>query len=149
MSFLIWALAVSGATLILTHGSIFAWLREGLPEGKARTLVHCPMCTGFWMGVVASLSWISPASTTSTTSTMTEGGYLHALLVARNTFADGCAGAVLSAVMVSVWILLGKAGNAAGELEVLAVELKHLVNLRRYHESLPKTEEKVPPSTEP
>ena len=51
--------------------------------------------------------------------------------------------------MVSVWILLGKAGNAAGEIEVLAVELKHLVNLRRYHESLPKTEEKAPPSTEP
>jgi hypothetical protein len=146
VSFLIWTLAVSGATLILTHGSIFAWLREALPEGKLRTLVHCPMCTGFWMGVVASLSWISPASTTST---MTEGGYLHTLLVARNTFADGCAGAVLSAAMVSVWILLGKAGNAAGEIEVLAIELKHLVNLRRYHESLPKPEEKAPPNANP
>jgi hypothetical protein len=150
---ILWALAVSVATLILTHGSIFAWLRNGLPEGKARTLVHCPMCSGFWFGVLASLTWFSPAEATMPAAVV-QKGVIFAVVVGRS-FVDGCAGAVLSAVVVSLWILLGKAGNAVGEAEVLFVELTNLANLRRYQESMPPTDsrdteaEKAPPGKEP
>lgn len=44
----LWLLLVGavGATLILTLGSIFSWLRDWVEA------VHCPQCVGFWVGAI-------------------------------------------------------------------------------------------------
>ena len=76
--FATWLLATAGATLILTRGEIFAGLRARVPAGFWRHGVECPMCVGFWAGVVASLAWRSPSS-----------GIMSSFLVAaRATFVD-------------------------------------------------------------
>lgn len=43
-----WLLTVGavGATLIITLGSIFAWLR------RLFEFTDCPQCSGFWVGVM-------------------------------------------------------------------------------------------------
>ena len=47
---LLWfVLAAYGMTFILVYGSIFNSIR--LTEGKLGELLHCPLCTGFWVGV--------------------------------------------------------------------------------------------------
>lgn len=54
MTFLSWALPILGATLIITCSTIFRGLRKAT-RGWLHELLICPMCTGFWVGVVASL----------------------------------------------------------------------------------------------
>ena len=47
-----------GATNILCFGSIFDRLRarlDGLGSVMLTELIHCPMCVGFWVGVLVSL----------------------------------------------------------------------------------------------
>jgi len=47
---LVWfILAAYGMTFILVFGSIFRPLRP--TTGKLGELFHCPLCTGFWVGV--------------------------------------------------------------------------------------------------
>tara|TARA_R110002020_G_scaffold35134_5_gene106190 strand:+ start:1708 stop:2016 length:309 start_codon:yes stop_codon:yes gene_type:complete len=47
---LIWfILAAYGLTFILVFGSIFNPIRP--TAGKLGELFHCPLCTGFWVGV--------------------------------------------------------------------------------------------------
>ena len=47
---LIWfILAAYGMTFILIFGSIFDPIRP--KAGKLGELFHCPLCTGFWVGV--------------------------------------------------------------------------------------------------
>ena len=47
---LLWfVLAAYGMTFILVYGSIFNSIRP--TEGKLGELLHCPLCTGFWVGV--------------------------------------------------------------------------------------------------
>ena len=91
-----WLLATAGATLILTRGEIFAGLRARVPAGFWRHGVECPMCVGFWAGVVASLAWRSPSS-----------GIMSSFLVAaRATFVDGCVSSLNAAIVVLVWSIL-------------------------------------------
>jgi hypothetical protein len=49
VSLLYFILAAYGMTFILVHGSIFNSIRP--TEGFLGTLFHCPLCTGFWVGV--------------------------------------------------------------------------------------------------
>tara|TARA_R100000234_G_scaffold112334_1_gene85913 strand:- start:407 stop:718 length:312 start_codon:yes stop_codon:yes gene_type:complete len=47
---LLWfVLAAYGMTFILVYGSIFNSIRP--TKGKLGELLHCPLCTGFWVGV--------------------------------------------------------------------------------------------------
>ena len=47
---LIWFILASyGMTFILVFGSIFKSVRP--TTGKLGELFHCPLCTGFWVGV--------------------------------------------------------------------------------------------------
>ena len=53
MDLLYFILASWGMTQIIVYGSIFESLREWISERSfwLGTLIHCPMCTGFWAGV--------------------------------------------------------------------------------------------------
>lgn len=60
-----------GLVYIVTQSSIFAGFRQGLLQGSTffGTLVFCPACTGFWMGLLlgvfgvygSALSWVPRA----------------------------------------------------------------------------------------
>ena len=56
MELLWFALTAFGLTQILLYGSIFDKIRpEKNPEKKWTMLFHCPMCMGFWVGVLLFL----------------------------------------------------------------------------------------------
>lgn len=61
MTIAAWALPCMGCTLIITCSTLFApmrrWLRHHVPW--LGELVICPMCTGFWVGFVAT--WLGHA----------------------------------------------------------------------------------------
>ena len=50
MEFLYFVLAAYGLTQILVYGNIFNKVRP--TEGWFGELLSCPMCTGFWVGVL-------------------------------------------------------------------------------------------------
>jgi hypothetical protein len=52
-----WVLVLAGVSRIVTHGRIFLPLRRlatlGRPQGtEASRFLSCPLCVGFWIGVV-------------------------------------------------------------------------------------------------
>ena len=49
MELVYFILCAYGMTFILVYGSIFSSIRP--TEGKLGELLHCPLCTGFWVGV--------------------------------------------------------------------------------------------------
>ena len=53
MELLYFTLASWGMTQILVYGTIFENQRDWIMEKSDwfGTLIHCPMCTGFWVGV--------------------------------------------------------------------------------------------------
>lgn len=56
MTFIIWALPVLGCTLIITCSAIIRPIRE-FWQGRfpwLYKLMVCPMCAGWWVGLVAS-----------------------------------------------------------------------------------------------
>lgn len=61
-----WALTVLGVTYLITDSVIFAAVRVILCRGSLfrTTLIYCPACTGFWVGVASGFLqpdlWISP-----------------------------------------------------------------------------------------
>jgi len=83
LDFVIWSLAVFGATNGIAFSALLLPLRnwivyekgwvllgDGNIQGVPRTndvakffskLIHCPMCLGFWIGVIFSLIWKSPS----------------------------------------------------------------------------------------
>ena len=50
MSLIYFILCSYGMTFILVYGSIFNKIRP--QKGKLGELFHCPLCTGFWVGVL-------------------------------------------------------------------------------------------------
>lgn len=80
MEFLIFTLAGFGITTIITKGDIFEPIRNWLDNGEEKLydnffglLITCPLCVGFWVGVIQSLvfgsltlSTLSPIVDTST-----------------------------------------------------------------------------------
>jgi hypothetical protein len=61
MELLIWTLVSFGITFSVTHGKIFANMRKNAAEEsqKLGELLHCPMCLGFWVGMLLSVAWKS------------------------------------------------------------------------------------------
>lgn len=81
MTFAAWALPILGATLIITCSTAFRSFRESLKDVPLLgELVVCPMCTGFWVGVVASALGSS---------------LQHAIFLPLRLFADGCSASVV------------------------------------------------------
>lgn len=57
---LLWALAAAGVTIIVTQSSLFLPLRTFLKRWEyPGKLIKCPMCFGFWTGVLLSLVGLS------------------------------------------------------------------------------------------
>ena len=57
---MIWLLSCFGLTWIITRSVIFGWLRALAPKPMGTTpffgtLLRCPHCMGFWVGVAHSL----------------------------------------------------------------------------------------------
>ena len=50
MQLIIYVLICYGLTLILLYGSIFNSIRT--KAGKLGELFKCPLCTGFWVGII-------------------------------------------------------------------------------------------------
>jgi len=61
MNLLIWILVSFGITISITHGKIFNKFRRKTAELNTTLgeLVTCPMCLGFWIGIVMNLTWKS------------------------------------------------------------------------------------------
>ena len=81
-------LASVGMTMIIVYGKIFKSLRQKIDNLKVETitdLIHCPMCMGFWSGVL--LSWLIPLPLP----------YLWA-----SPFISGCISSVLSWITASL-----------------------------------------------
>ena len=56
MDLLYFTLAAYGMTFIIIHGKIFEDIRPKKDYSKKwNTLWHCPLCMGFWVGVVLML----------------------------------------------------------------------------------------------
>ena len=56
MDLLYFILAAYGMTFIIIHGKIFEDIRPKKDYSKKwNTLWHCPLCMGFWVGVVLML----------------------------------------------------------------------------------------------
>ena len=49
MELIYFILVAYGMTYMLVYGSIFSPIRPN--NGKIGELLHCPLCTGFWVGV--------------------------------------------------------------------------------------------------
>lgn len=47
--FLFFLTSAIGTTIIISIGSIFKPMRDSFPNNK---LIRCPMCLGFWVGVI-------------------------------------------------------------------------------------------------
>jgi hypothetical protein len=61
----IWLLSCFGLTWIVTRSVLFAPLRARLPKPVGTTpfwgtLVRCPQCFGFWVGVLHALVGVAP-----------------------------------------------------------------------------------------
>lgn len=57
---ILWALAAAGVTIIVTQSSLFLPLRTYLKRWEyPGKLIKCPMCFGFWAGVLLSLLGLS------------------------------------------------------------------------------------------
>ena len=83
LDLIIWILAVFGASngiafsallmpfrnwivykkgwIILDNGNIQGVLRTNKIATFFSKLIHCPMCLGFWLGIIFSIIWKSPA----------------------------------------------------------------------------------------
>ena len=59
MNLLTFVLTAYGMTFIVVYGKIFEDIRPKKDYAKKwNTLFHCPLCMGFWVGVLsASLVW--------------------------------------------------------------------------------------------
>ena len=57
-----WILVAYGLTTLVTQASITTPLRNKATaiHNKLGELVHCPMCFGFWSGIILSFAWQSP-----------------------------------------------------------------------------------------
>ena len=59
--FLTWALVCFGTSFALTHSKVFTPVRA--VAEKVHPMVgyffNCPMCMGFWVGLLLNLIWIS------------------------------------------------------------------------------------------
>ena len=62
MELITFILTSFGITYIIVYGGIFKNMREYLEENYPffGDLVGCPMCFGFWSGVLVSIFYVSP-----------------------------------------------------------------------------------------
>lgn len=69
-----WALAVFGFTTIVTQSSLLAWVRRLFRRATRSRFLECPMCVGFWAGVLSSiLGWTPVALPSSVMTTLVAG----------------------------------------------------------------------------
>ena len=68
MDLLLFLFAGYGITTIIVYGDIFESFRNYLNNGQESVrknfwgmLINCPMCVGFWIGVLLSLFFITPS----------------------------------------------------------------------------------------
>ena len=64
MDLLTFVLVLCGATYIITQSSIAVVLRTAFADlcGLCESLVYCPACTGFWVGIALGLCGYWPRS---------------------------------------------------------------------------------------
>lgn len=90
-----------GITAIINKGSIFESLRSTwhnkLKNFKLwkslHTFLYCPLCVGFWAGVVVSYLWTSPTGVIFFDATIASGtAWLLMMLEYSFTKTNGCKG---------------------------------------------------------
>jgi hypothetical protein len=61
MNLLIWILVSFGITISITHGKLFKNFRKKAWDVHTLLgeLFGCPMCLGFWVGILLNLTWQS------------------------------------------------------------------------------------------
>ena len=62
MNLLLWILVAYGVSTVITQGSITWKLRNAVSQisGYLGQWINCPMCFGFWVGVLLSYTYSSP-----------------------------------------------------------------------------------------
>ena len=68
--FMIWALVCFGISFAITHSKVFYSVRQlaSRTHSMLGYFFNCPMCMGFWVGLLLSLVW-----TTATGSIILDG----------------------------------------------------------------------------
>ena len=58
--FLTWALVCFGISFAITHSKVFSFIREKANDTHSMVgyFFSCPMCMGFWVGLLLSWFWI-------------------------------------------------------------------------------------------
>lgn len=105
-----WFMAVLGCTWIITKSVIVKPLRRRFPKPRGTTpfmgtLLRCPQCMGFWVGVAFAL--IQPVFA---------AGTLLELL--RNIFASACAASAAGHLMQVIMARLGEKPPNDGDDDV-------------------------------
>lgn len=71
------ALVAFGITWIITQSKIFEKFRDRFDETQGfGMLINCPVCTGFWIGMILDLLWYSPM-----TNVFLSGCYASAVIL--------------------------------------------------------------------
>jgi hypothetical protein len=109
-------LGAAGATYVLTHGRIAALLRRVYPP-----LLCCPMCAGFWVGLVFGVAQCMSGAAL--------GRYEAALAVVSMGFATSLVASAFSIILVTVGGFAKSHGYPPGD----ACD-KLIARIRREHE---------------
>lgn len=134
-----WMLTVYGHTLVVTHSTIMAPLRQRFsPSSFLGTLLRCPMCMGFWTGafwaaaILGSLAMLFDRASVSTPIFVGVGALVM--------FAAGSAGAGLCWALHVIFARLGA-------LQRLGIEPRlppAVLSIRRAPQKAPRTSSNHP-----
>ena len=60
--FMVWALVCFGMSFALTHSKVFSPVRSlaSRIHPMLGYFINCPMCMGFWVGLLLSSVWVTP-----------------------------------------------------------------------------------------
>lgn len=63
-NFIIWSLICYSITNVITQSSLFDPIRKYIEQKNKHIgkLFKCPMCMGFWIGILLSFIWFSPSN---------------------------------------------------------------------------------------
>lgn len=90
-----------GITAVISKGSLFESLRRNWyeklkgfkPWKSLHTFFFCPLCIGFWAGIVVSYSWASPSGNIFFDGCIASGmSWLIMMLEYSFTKSSGCKG---------------------------------------------------------
>lgn len=96
--------AAIGLTILLTKSEVLSFYRSAISRLGARAayLAHCPMCTGFWVGLASVLAQAGSASTTTLVRSFATGCIVSAGSALYAALADALNSVASAAILLSL-----------------------------------------------